>query len=312
MIIDNWNGNFRDSFYTQQPISRENFFAKRDDTNSRHRKIFGSHSAVQKNKSGGKTASFSVWFAESILPIYETMTEFSLTYSKEYNNFWHYLNTDEQIHIAESWEMEQGQRVFLKDNLFSSIALSLYNRNDTGININNICQSSASSLFFALKYKLNTFEDVIIQGIFSETITRLYNTIRSLPFYNQCRYIAAVPPRPGKATFDLPSHLAACLAQTLDIEDITPHFIYGHEKAQVKSLSREEKWQAWEDSCLSCQKDLGYNDIILIDDLYQSGISVNFVGMKLQQAHCGKICGLYLVKSLNDRDNIQRNPESLS
>ena len=43
---------------------------------------------------------------------------------------------------------------------------------------------------------------------------------------------------------------------------------------------------------------------VLIDDLYQSGVTVNFVGMKLQQAGFNRICGLYLVKSMNDRDNV--------
>lgn len=108
----------------------------------------------------------------------------------------------------------------------------------------------------------------------------------------------------------MPALLATEISKKLIIEDITSTFQYTGEKAQGKTLSRDDKWAAWEAAGLSCTKDLEGKDVILIDDLYQSGISVNFVGMKLQEANCGKICGLYIVKSLNDKDNIQRTPGS--
>lgn len=309
MVADDKTAYFRDIYNNQQRISQEKFFLKRDDQDSTHRKVFGSYSAVQLNKD---KPSFSVSFGESIMPIYEKMTGFRFRYSEQYNNFWHFLNDEKEICTAKKWEEEQGERVFLKDNLFSSIALSMYDRENTDIDRTDIQKSSTSSLFYMLKYGLGSLDKSVSDNIFDEAITRMEHTIRALPFYKACQYITAVPPRPGKTVFDLPSNLAATLAQRLGIENITNQFSYSGEKAQAKNLSREEKWQAWENAGLFCNKDLRSKDVLLIDDLYQSGISVNFVGMKLQEANCGKICGLYLVKSLNDRDNIQRNLESLS
>lgn len=297
-------------FYNQQPISKESFFEIRDANDSSHRKVFSLKTAVQKNKQAGKIPSFSVSFAETILPIYEKMTGFTLNYSTRFGNYWHHLNSSIEVEAAEQWEKSQGDRVFLKDNLFLSVALCLYDRNNKVITNTGIENQTISSLFSVLKYRYGNINDDVFEQAFQELSSRLADTIRSLPFYSDCKYISAVPPRPGKTSFDLPSSLAADLAVKLNIEDITSTFRYTGEKAQGKTLSRDDKWAAWEAAGLSCTKDLEGKDVILIDDLYQSGISVNFVGMKLQEANCGKICGLYIVKSLNDKDNIQRTPGS--
>ena len=81
------------------------------------------------------------------------------------------------------------------------------------------------------------------------------------------------------------------------------------DKPEAKNASRDEKWDALEQAGLvfdSSRLTPEYleQDVILIDDLYQSGVTVNFVGMKLQQAGFNRICGLYLVKSMNDSDNV--------
>lgn len=278
-------------FYQQQKISKESFFAIRDDNDSSHRKVFSQKTGIQENKKPGKIPSFSISFGETLLPIYETMTGFSLNYSLQHGNYWHFLKTVDDINKIKEWEQSQGGRVFLKDNLFSSIALDLYE---------DKTEQRPATAFYCLKYA----------RISGEAYKKILRTIQSLPFYKDCKYISAVPPRPGKKGLDLPALLAAEISKKLMIEDITSTFQYTGEKAEGKTLSRDDKWAAWEAAGLSCTKDLEGKDVILIDDLYQSGISVNFVGMKLQEANCGKICGLYIVKSLNDKDNIQRTPGS--
>lgn len=286
-------------FYQQQKISKKNFFAIRDDNDSSHRKVFSQKTGIQENKKPGKTPSFSISFGETLLPIYETMTGFSLNYSLKHGNYWHFLKTDEDINKVKKWEQSQGGRVFLKDNLFASIALDMYE---------DKTNKRPSAAFYYLKYANINSEGY--NRTLMWTANSFTETILSLPFYKDCKYISAIPPRPGKTSKDLPTLLASEIAKKLDIEDITSSFQYTGEKVQGKSLSRDDKWTAWESAGLSCTKDLKGEDVILIDDLYQSGISVNFVGMKLQEANCGKICGLYIVKSLNDRDNIQRTSGS--
>jgi predicted amidophosphoribosyltransferase len=45
------------------------------------------------------------------------------------------------------------------------------------------------------------------------------------------------------------------------------------------------------------------SDVILIDDKYQSGTTMQFVAMKLQEAGARYIFGISLVKTLRDTDN---------
>jgi len=42
-------------------------------------------------------------------------------------------------------------------------------------------------------------------------------------------------------------------------------------------------------------------DIVLLDDLYMSGITLQYVAMKLKEAGAGKVYGLCLVKSFGNR-----------
>lgn len=283
-------------YYEQHNISKDSFFSIRDTEETSHRKIFNKFSGIQKNK---ERPTFSVSFGETIVPIYETMTQNKLIYSTRHKNFWHYLPDKAAIRKVEAWEQQQNLRVFLKDNLFSSIALDLYE---------DKTKQRPATAFYYLKYARISGE--AYKKTLTWTANEFVRTIQSLPFYKDCKYISAVPPRPGKKGLDLPALLATEISKKLIIEDITSTFQYTGEKAQGKTLSRDDKWAAWETAGLSCTKDLEGKDVILIDDLYQSGISVNFVGMKLQEANCGKICGLYIVKSLNDKDNIQRTPGS--
>ncbi len=44
--------------------------------------------------------------------------------------------------------------------------------------------------------------------------------------------------------------------------------------------------------------------IILIDDKYQSGITIQYIAMKLQQAGAHEVYGLSFVKTLRDKDNV--------
>lgn len=274
--------------YEQLPISKEKFLLIRKEDVS-HRKIFSQNSGIQINKQKGSVSSFSVSFEETIRPIYEVMTGSKLIFSTKYHNYWHPLRNEDEIKKVESWVKSQGNRVFLKDSLFASIALSVYDSSEE--------KKGLSLYFYTLKYC--QWND----NLFGLVVNEFVRTIQELPFYNQCKYICAVPPRPGKQKRDLPTEISKEVAKKLSIEDITEYFKYDGEKEQGKNLSRDEKWNAWENARLSCTKNLENKDVILIDDLYQSGISVNFVGMALQKAGCGKICGLYIVKSLRDTDN---------
>lgn len=278
-----------DEFLCQRKICKKLFFEMKDDKTT-HRKIF-TLSSLQLSKNNGK-CTFSVNFGNTIIPIFYSDTGIKLNYSNIYNNFWTYVS-DNEINTIKKWEKTQGTRVFLRDLLFCSIALNMNYETEAK-------RTSHGEVFYMLKYDQNNnrYKDCL-----NWVINEFCNAITSLPYYNKCKFICAVPPRPKK-TFDLPSVIAQNIANKLKLTDITSNFIYGSSRPQVKECSLNEKWNAWEKADISVNiANINNEDIILIDDLYQSGVSVNFIAMKLQEAGFEKICGLYFVKSRKDTDN---------
>ncbi|SNS12204.1 Predicted amidophosphoribosyltransferases [Humidesulfovibrio mexicanus] len=259
------------------------------------RRSFAQNTGIQKNKKPGACKSFSVRFKESIAPIYEAMTSYSLRHNPNFDNYWHPLHSDADVFAVEEWERQQGTRVFLRDCLSCSIALD-YNFTDN--------TSGIHTAIGQLEYEAKSNNDASAIGQLGRHLSA---AIQSLPFYKNAPLVAAVPARPGKTSPDLPTALAKQLAASLGLTDLTPHFQYYGPKAQLKELPLDERWAAWEGARLS-MSDAGAallkdHSVILIDDKYQSGVSANFVAMILQQHGAAEIYGLYAVKTLRDKDN---------
>ena len=78
-------------------------------------------------------------------------------------------------------------------------------------------------------------------------------------------------------------------------------------KKLVKESELQAKWDAWNESDVSFngapELDIEGKSVVLIDDLYQSGRTIQYVAMKLQEAGARQVCGLSLVKTWGDTDN---------
>ena len=75
----------------------------------------------------------------------------------------------------------------------------------------------------------------------------------------------------------------------------------------MKNSSVDEKGNVWETAQVSFQSNSELNvkdkTVILIDDKYQSGITIQYIAMKLQQAGACEVYGLSFIKTLSDTDN---------
>ena len=75
----------------------------------------------------------------------------------------------------------------------------------------------------------------------------------------------------------------------------------------MKNSSVDEKGNVWESAQVSFQSNSELNvkdkTVILIDDKYQSGITIQYIAMKLQQDGTCEVYGLSFVKTLSDADN---------
>ena len=235
--------------------------------------------------------SFSVMFSETIKPIFVEMTGIQLFFSERFNNYYKMIDKNE-LQVIENWEQQQGERVFLRDCLALSIAMSFnFTTNNT---------DRKYTVIGLLEHNAKNNNDMEAVDALAQHSSK---TIKELPFYKDADYICAVPPRPGK-NFDLPSQVTEKVAQTLNKKNITNHFNYGKEKESIKSSKVEDKWLYLEKSKLNFDGlDLNGKNIILIDDKYQSGTTIQFVGMKLQKAGAKNVYGLSFVKTMRDTDN---------
>jgi hypothetical protein len=140
------------------------------------RKCFMENSGVKKRMFNSR---FSVKFQDTIQPIFEEMTGCRLEYSSQ--QYCCYLNTEEMAKV-ETWEKEQGSRVFLKDCLDLSIALGMNYESD-----NNTRQyTTLGQLEYDAKYQKDA-------GAIERLATISGETIVSLPFYCDAAYVCAVP-----------------------------------------------------------------------------------------------------------------------
>lgn len=253
------------------------------------RRCFADHSGIQQHNK-----SFSVKFSDTIGILFLAETGLPLFQSSQYNNYFR-MNTDEELHQIQQWEEKQGDRVFLRDCLSASIAL--------GTNlIDNMSAEYTQIGLLEHRGKKCQDQEAIVQ--LSEITAK---TINDLPFYKDADLICSVPPGPGKE-FDLPSRVTSLVSSIVGKNDVTDGFVYEGVKSSVKTSTFDEKWDVWEKAQVSFKKsaELNVNDqsVILIDDKYQSGITIQYIAMKLQQAGANKVYGLSFVKTLSDTDNV--------
>lgn len=254
------------------------------------RKCFVNNSGVQKKKA---RPTFSVAI-ESAKKVFEAQTRLKLQESQEHNNYWKFVSPEE-ICTIEEWERSQGSLIYLRDGLSLSIAI------DSNFTDNT---SGRYTIMGELEYNGKQNRDQsAINNIF-ETVSGL---IDWLPYYSEADLICSVPPRPDK-DFDIPSSVTSLVSMKIGKQNVTSGFVFGGQKSSVKTSTFDEKWSVWEEAKVSFQNSLELNvngkTVILIDDKYQSGITIQYTAMKLQQAGAREVYGLSFVKTLRDTDNV--------
>ena len=206
------------------------------------------------------------------------------------DSVWRSIDSEDEFKKITKWVENQGERVFMRDCLYTSIALSF---NFTNPNSN---RTKIGELEYKAKQKHDT-------TAVEELATHCISTILDIPLYNNADLICAVPPAPNK-NFDVPSQSVSLVSSHLKKDDITKYFKFGYQKKSVTSASLNDKWDALDSACLSFNGvDITNKNIILIDDKYQSGTTIQYIAMKLQESGACQVYGLSIVKTLRDTDN---------
>ena len=252
------------------------------------RRCFANDSGIQKNKS---RPTFSVYM-KSAKKIFEAQTGQFLNYNPQYDNYWKYVSEEEIVQIEE-WERKQHSLVYLRDCLSLSIAVDV-----------NLTDNTSGQYTGIGRLEHNGKNDKDMEAV-KEIADITSDVIQSLPYYKDADLICSVPP--DHANFNLPKCVTSLVSGKINKQDVTGGFIFGEEKSSVKNSSVDKKWDVWESAQVSFQNtsELNVKDktVILIDDKYQSGITIQYIAMKLQQAGACEVYGFSFVKTLSDTDN---------
>ena len=207
----------------------------------------------------------------------------------QYGGLWAPLTEQEAVR-AKDWIASQGTRVFLKDFFDLSVALG---ERSAGTPLK---ETELGALFASAKYQQDS---VAIR----EILARLQQTARELHSLPSDVYITSPPPRQGK-DFDLPSLLAQSMARSLR-QRFEVLGTWQGEKGQLKGVAVDEKWNELEKIGFEVNPKIvkGGKPVLMIDDIYQSGTTVNFLRSKLTASGVARASSLTIVKAARDTDN---------
>ena len=137
-----------------------------------------------------------------------------------------------------------------------------------------------------------------------QLVDRCVAFLNEMTCYKSADCIVAMPPSDPAKQYNLPRHLAKQVAAKWGREDLTEHIRTIKARDSIKGVSLAGKL----DTLLgTIQVDAGVFDnrqVLLIDDLYQSGISMNYCGLLLLRAGARKILGLACEKTCRNDDNV--------
>jgi len=230
--------------------------------------------------------TFNLPFDDSIKYIFEEKTKIKLDVSK-FGGFWVQIKNNEDYQEIKNFTEEFSYIVFIKDCLELSIALS-----DNFLDTNK--RTEIGQLEFEAKYNKN-------ETALQQLIAICNKWLKKLPFYKDSDYICAIPPS-RKEDDNLPNKIIKKLSGHRFV-DISNSVSWSKTKVAVKSMECSKKLEYLASIGIDINIDLHGKIVILFDDLYQSGITMQYVAMKMKNAGASKVFGLTIVKSRSNTDN---------
>jgi len=116
----------------------------------------------------------------------------------------------------------------------------------------------------------------------------------------------AIPPSDPKKSFDLPQYLAAGISKGLGKPDKTEAVQTITARTASKDILLEDKLSTVRGT-IEVDNDAIQDEIVLlVDDLYQSGVTMNYVAMLLLEVGATKVFGLSCEKTCSNDDNVSR------
>lgn len=271
----------------RKPITRETILEYLECSPKRIHFATNHSNALRKtDDDAGVLAWLNLPFNDSVGPILKQLTGIGLYKKKSGNGYCYPVKDESALRDLERFIKKFNNLVFLRDNLDMSVALSM-NMVEEGVH------TEIGEWEYQVKYHQGT-KDVSAE---LENLTHvLKETMDELPYYGLADYICAVP-----SSRPFIDHIIDSLDKWSG-KNISKHLSWEHKTSDIKNEENHaHKFEALEGSGLAIDGvDLTGKTVVLVDDLYKSGMTMQYVAMKLKEAGAHRVFGICLVKSLGN------------
>lgn len=134
---------------------------------------------------------------------------------------------------------------------------------------------------------------------------RLCDLVKAVPLFRDVDGYVAVPCASSKA-FSLPRGFAYALARRTGKANLSEAVTKSKATPEMKNLSLVQKLDAILGSVAVDRAAVAGKSIVVVDDLYQSGLTINYVAEELRRAGAREVFGLAAVKTLSNDDNLPK------
>lgn len=276
---------FRDLIYPSITLAK--FTALRE-TEDAKRICFGSlHKNALKRSDGSRSAGFfNVPFNETIGTIFPW--DLFRNTKNQYGGYYRIVSDDEEFSEINQWLVENADVVFIK-SLFSTAVAACEHY------ITSERRSRVGELEHSAKYGNSSSAVDALVDILEDIYRRMHGKRR-------IDAIASIPPS-KQGQISLPNLLASRLSERLEIIDLTGSVQWNGPKQSIKELDVDQKWVALENVGLTVGNAFAGKNVLLLDDMYQSGSTAHFVGSALRTAGVNDLHLLAVSKGRRDTDN---------
>lgn len=275
---------FRDLIYP--PITLAGFQALRKKEPKRI--CFGSthKGALKDNPNGNSAGFFNVPFIETIGALFP-LRLFENTRG-QYGGYYRTVTDSSEYSDIRVWISENADVVFIRSLFNTAVAAcEHYTSPDR--------RSRIGELEHSAKYEGDSAAKARLVDILIEIYKRMHGG-------RKIDCVLSVPSSTaGKKS--LPNYLAAELARSIGIADLTHEVNWNGPKSSIKELGVDAKWDALERVGITVGKGVIDKNLLLIDDMYQSGATAHFIASQLRNAGANELHLLAVSKGRRDTDN---------
>lgn len=247
-----------------------------------------------------------------LLPFPETFENaFTSMYTREYRanhaaggrlQLW--LNDsageDEPPEEATAWVETVGKYVAMQDRLAISFAIDFTCKGGNP----NEAKTPIAILRRAAKPYGNEVVNKEHHGAAKLLAEKCVAVLNELTCYNVVDCVVAVPPSDPEKAYSLPKVLSAAISKARGIENFSNFVSTKAKRASIKNKEAAEKLPTLRGTIEIEPDKFSGRTVLLIDDLYQSGTTMNYCAKLIHDAGAKSVLGLACEKTCRNDDNV--------